>query len=193
MSLSRPGSGRFTTPRPISKAARPETVRQAERWDVVRNLAGQLGLCDRCAPQYADGIAVGFAIVHPPCTACVNLLETFGGQAKPSGWRVLPSTPRHLDTRSSSSGPQTRPTHPARGIDGYGRCLRCGESWTGFTTSHCSGCHQTFAGIQAFDAHRVGTYAKRGCADPAVVDLVKISRPHWVGWGRPDDGQGGIV
>jgi len=188
MSLStRPG--RFTAPRPVPKAARPETVRQAERWDLIRNLAAQLGLCDRCAPQYADGIAVGFAIVRPPCPACANLLDVLGGEPRLSGWRVLPSTPRHPDSRESSGGPQTRLTYPAKGIDGYARCLRCGESWTGFTTAHCSACHQTFAGAQAFDAHRVGTHAKRSCTDPAVAGLVKVTRAHWVGWGRSVDGQ----
>lgn len=174
-----------TTGKRTPKAARPETVRQAERWDVVRNLAGSLGLCDRCAPQYADGIAVGFTSVRPPCPACANLLDALGGQPKPSGWRVLARTPGLTDTRNRSGGPQTRLTDPVRGVDGWGVCTRCGESWTGFTTAHCSACCQTFAGVDAFDQHRVGTHAKRSCADPGTVGLVKIRRRHWTGWGFP--------
>jgi hypothetical protein len=167
------------------KAAQPETLRQAERWDLVRNQAGRLGLCDRCAPQYADGVAVGFSTVRPPCPTCAEIVDTIGGAAKPSGWRVLPRTPGHSDTRNRSGGPQTRISDPAKGIDGWGQCARCGSVWTGFSAAHCSACHQTFAGIDAFDAHRVGTHAKRSCADPATVGLIKIRRPHWTGWGHP--------
>lgn len=33
-------------------------------------------------------------------------------------------------------------------------CSRCTAEWGGLTTCHCSGCHVTFTGISAFDAHR---------------------------------------
>jgi hypothetical protein len=169
----------------MPKAARCETLRQAERWDIRKNEAVRFGLCDPCAAQYAWGLQDGFSTVRPPCPDCSQLVGNSIGAVKPSGWRVLPRTPGHPDNRKRLGGPQTRLSDPAKGIDGWGVCARCRSTWTGFSAAHCDGCHQTFTGREAFDAHRVGTHAKRRCADPAVVGLVKIRRPHWTGWGHP--------
>lgn len=48
-------------------------------------------------------------------------------------------------------------------------CARCDSRWSGTRTSHCGGCHLTFTGLTAFDAHRTGTHAKRSCLDPAAL------------------------
>jgi hypothetical protein len=170
---------------PDTKAARCETLRQAERWDINRNKAAESGLCDACAAQYAWGLADGFSTVRPPCPTCAEVVDSIGGKAKPSGWRVLPSAPGHSGTRKRSGGPQISNRTPAMGISGLVQCRRCGESWTGFAACHCSACHHTFTSVRAFDQHRIGTYRKRRCTDPATVGLVKIRRPHWTGWGYP--------
>ena len=41
---------------------------------------------------------------------------------------------------------------------------QCGKSWwqSGNRTSHCSGCHETFASLSLFDAHR----RDGACLDP---------------------------
>lgn len=48
-------------------------------------------------------------------------------------------------------------------------CGRCDARWGGTRTSHCGGCHQTFTGLSAFDAHRTGSHAKRSCLNPATA------------------------
>ncbi len=46
-------------------------------------------------------------------------------------------------------------------------CSGCPATWTGLSTCHCSGCHQTFAGVGLFDAHRT-QYGESGkCRRPA--------------------------
>ena len=164
-----------------------ETIHQAKRWDINKNKAVQLGLCDPCAAQYAWGLIDGFSTVHPPCPDCSEIVATAVGAVKPNSWRVLPRIPGHSDTRNRLGAPGSRLSTPAMGVDGYGQCRHCGEQWTGFGTCHCSSCHMTFAGIDAFDQHRVGTHARRSCADPATRGLIKIRRPHWTGWGHPAD------
>ena len=172
---------------PATKAARCETIHQAKRWDINKNKAAQLGLCDPCAAQYAWGLIDGFSTVHPPCPDCSEIVATAIGAVKPNGWRVLPRIPRHTDTGNRSGAPGSRHMTPGMGVDGYGSCLVCGDHWSGFAVCHCSGCHHTFTDLGAFDQHRVGTHARRSCADPATVGLIKITRPHWTGWGHPVD------
>lgn len=64
-------------------------------------------------------------------------------------------------------------------------CPRCDGRWNGLNTAHCGadGCHQTFTGPTAFDAHRARKFTDdtRHCVDPATVGLVKFSRdyPCW--------------
>jgi len=43
----------------------------------------------------------------------------------------------------------------------------CGRTWwqSGNRTSHCGGCHETFASLALFDAHRRGG----ACADPRAM------------------------
>lgn len=49
-------------------------------------------------------------------------------------------------------------------------CGGCQGTWTGTAKAHCSGCHRTFSGISAFDAHRV----RSSCADPSTRDLIEV-------------------
>jgi hypothetical protein len=81
--------------------------------------------------------------------------------------------------------PPTRTTRPPHG------CSGCDARWDGFNTAHCGtgGCHRTFTGLKAFDAHRKGSHAKgtRHCVDPATVGLVDAGRGYPC-WGHPGDG-----
>lgn len=71
------------------KRVRPETERQAERWQTVCRLAEAAGLCSRCASQFAWGVqggVGGFSSVHPPCAACVVVMLDWP-VVRPNGWR----------------------------------------------------------------------------------------------------------
>ena len=46
-------------------------------------------------------------------------------------------------------------------------CGGCTVTWTALGACHCSGCHATFSGITAFDAHR----RRFSCLDPSSVGL----------------------
>lgn len=58
----------------MSAPKKPETLRQAQRFDAYSREARNAGLCDRCAPQYAYGRRDGFSTVHPPCAECVVVM-----------------------------------------------------------------------------------------------------------------------
>jgi hypothetical protein len=60
----------------------------------------------------------------------------------------------------------------------YG-CGGCTNTWTPLNACHCSGCHQTFAGITGFDKHR--KYSK--CVSPSTVGLVLNESGLWA---RPE-------
>lgn len=59
----------------------------------------------------------------------------------------------------------------------------CGARWGGLKTCHCTGCHQTFTAITAFDAHRTGSHPDetRHCLQPGSVGLIDAGRgyPCW--------------
>jgi hypothetical protein len=59
-------------------------------------------------------------------------------------------------------------------------CGRCNARWGGLNTSHCSGCHETFTSLSAFDAHRTGSHANgtRTCLPPTKAGLVQANRPY---------------
>lgn len=54
---------------------KPETIRQARRWDQAK--AGYLkrGLCSPCAGQLAWGQQLGLSRVNPPCEKCSLLIS----------------------------------------------------------------------------------------------------------------------
>lgn len=68
-------------------------------------------------------------------------------------------------SKGSDSRSDRKPTPPIR-------CGGCDTTWTGLATCHCSDCHETFAAIGGFDAHRVGD----ACVDPASIAWRKGSR-----------------
>jgi hypothetical protein len=43
------------------------------------------------------------------------------------------------------------------------RDWRCGATWTGLRTEHCTRCHQTFSGSTTGDAHRIGAEHPQRC------------------------------
>lgn len=58
--------------------------------------------------------------------------------------------------------------------------VHCGRncSWRqrGNRTGHCSGCHETFDGIEAFDRHQTVPDGRVVCADPATLTHVGEAR-----------------
>lgn len=42
-------------------------------------------------------------------------------------------------------------------------CNSCSREWTGTGQAHCSGCHNHFRSVGAFDKHRRGEGANRRC------------------------------
>ena len=72
----------------------------------------------------------------------------------------------------------------------YG-CSGCDARWSGLKTAHCTGCHDTFTVVSAFDKHRSGSHANdtRHCVNPETVGLVDAGRAYqcWGFPGRDDD------
>lgn len=61
-------------------------------------------------------------------------------------------------------------------------CVGCDNRWSGHRTAHCSVCHLTFTGVEAFDQHR--HYGK--CHHPVERGLT-INNRSYECWGFPDD------
>ena len=57
----------------------PESVGQARTWDRVKHEVMRLGVCEKCAAQYAWGVQVGFTLSNPPCVACTRVVAQHGG------------------------------------------------------------------------------------------------------------------
>lgn len=70
-------------------AATPETIRQAQNWEAVKQQVLRVGLCHKCAAQYAWGVQIGFTLSHPPCEVCVPVVAEHGTRDRPNGWRTL--------------------------------------------------------------------------------------------------------
>lgn len=67
---------------------KPETIRQARRWEKVKDVYLELGLCHKCAAMAAWGHQVGFAICNRPCDICLPLIEGLPRE-EANGWQVL--------------------------------------------------------------------------------------------------------
>lgn len=98
----------------------------------------------------------------------------------------LPTQPHAETGVRPPTGAQNGKSGPSQPI----ACGTCGAIWTGLIACHCSGCHETFTGLSAFDIHRVGGQ----CCDPAAIvnkkgehRLVRVDKPHWSGWACPGD------
>jgi len=68
----------------------PESMRQAQRWDVIKLRYKDAGLCDRCAAQAAWGHqdnAGGWNDLHPPCDRCAPSVRGFPVPTTNPLWR----------------------------------------------------------------------------------------------------------
>ncbi|MPV50276.1 hypothetical protein GCG21_09725 [Pseudactinotalea sp. HY160] len=73
----------------MSAHTRPETMREARTWEVVKNRALDYGLCHACAAQLAYGHQLGFtSTTHEPCGECLWIVATLP-VAKSNGWRTV--------------------------------------------------------------------------------------------------------
>ena len=54
----------------------------------------------------------------------------------------------------------------------------CGKAWlqVGNRTSHCSGCHETFSSLRAFDMHQRIKDGKNVCLPPASTKPPLVAR-----------------
>lgn len=70
-------------------------------------------------------------------------------------------------------------------------CPRCGKTWGGLSTAHCTACHETFTVVSNFDRHRTGSHSAgtRYCLPPSEVGLIDAGRayPCWGMPGRTDE------
>jgi hypothetical protein len=73
---------------------------------------------------------------------------------------------------AGTADPATLPHHDSR----------CGARWSGYNTSHCAKCHNTFTGLDSFDAHKPIT----GCLDPASIGMVLAEGRAYEAWRFPE-------
>jgi hypothetical protein len=69
-----------------AKADRPETLREAIRWQTVKNHYVTLGLCHVCAAQAAYGHQIGFTRINQPCAVCATVVAGLPDETA-NGWR----------------------------------------------------------------------------------------------------------
>lgn len=94
-----------------------ETIRQAQRWDVVKLRYIDAGLCDRCAAQLAWGHqdnAGGWNYLQPPCDRCTPVVRGFPVPTTNPLWRKFE---RPQDHRRNGAAPTT-PGEAVEDIDG---------------------------------------------------------------------------
>lgn len=79
-----------------------ETMRQAQRWDVIKHRSVNAGLCDRCAAQAAWGHqdnAGGWNDLQPPCGRCVFVVGRFPVPTTNPLWRKFERPQDHKRNR----------------------------------------------------------------------------------------------
>lgn len=178
---------------PKPKADRPETMRQARTWEIVKNRYRKLGLCYRCACQAAWGHQIGFSRIEAPCPGCAETLASFPDDAG-NGWRKHANIQKHemtvglatlatltpgnavadtkTETRSRAWPSKERPTR--RACEQVG----CPSPPVASKVCHCTVCHENFTTPASFDRHR-----HRGqCRKPAEAGLERKPDGRW---GRP--------
>lgn len=73
----------------LTRKAAPETLREAQTWDVVKNKYLAYGLCHTCACQAAWGHQIGFSnTTRQPCDGCASLVGALP-KSRPNGWRSV--------------------------------------------------------------------------------------------------------
>ena len=75
-----------TAERVRARADRPETLREAIRWQTVKNHYVALGLCHVCAAQAAYGHQIGFTRINQPCPDCAGVVAGLPDETA-NGWR----------------------------------------------------------------------------------------------------------
>lgn len=68
----------------------------------------------------------------------------------------------------------------------------CRKTWSGNRAAHCGGCHETFTGITAFDAHQSwpkGSTPTGLCRLPADAGLEPRQQSWGVLWAMPNTGE----
>lgn len=55
-------------------------------------------------------------------------------------------------------------------------CHGCESTWTGLSQAHCGSCHELFASVSGFDAHRRDVRGVGTCLDPAVIVATRGAR-----------------
>jgi hypothetical protein len=95
-----------------------ETMRQAQRWGVIKFRYVDAGLCDRCAAQAAWGHqdnAGGWDDLQPPCGRCVFVVRGFPMPTTNLLWRKFD---RPQDPKRTGAAPLT-PGEAVEDIDGH--------------------------------------------------------------------------
>jgi hypothetical protein len=75
------------------KFAAPETLRQAQRWQAIKDRYVIEGLCGRCAAQAAwahQNRGDTWPSIHPPCAACQPVVTGFAAPTPSLQWRRIP-------------------------------------------------------------------------------------------------------
>jgi hypothetical protein len=55
------------------------------------------------------------------------------------------------------------------------RCYICNKTWTGLGRCHCTGCHESFNSIGAFDRHR----RNFKCINPKDLGMIQDEKQIW--------------
>lgn len=64
-------------------------------------------------------------------------------------------------------------------------CGKCKAHWSGAGRAHCGGCHKTFSGLTAFDAHQRGNTEGQTCGDPTEKGMELREKSWGTYWAYP--------
>lgn len=80
-----------------------------------------------------------------------------------------PSQDALTGTGPGDSPPLTDSARQVASTIGTYSCGGCDTRWPGISRCHCSGCHQTFSGLELFDKHRRERHGDGYCIPPEDV------------------------
>ncbi|MHA7703421.1 FDXHR family putative zinc-binding protein [Mycobacterium sp. ML4] len=109
----------------------------------------------------------------------MTAVERFSATQDPSPVSSIQTTPENRSARDRST-------------ENHVCCASCGAWWTGLAAAHCSGCHQSFTSVGAFDRHRKGFE----CCDPETLRTESgepafvVADRSWPGWSLPGTWEG---
>ena len=90
----------------MKKLNRPETLREAQRFEQYNREARRQGLCTRCSAQASYGRQLGWSNVHPPCPNCARLVASFPVE-QGNGWKTWPLKRLRGSSPAVSAPPRT--------------------------------------------------------------------------------------